>query len=179
MQAWPQGYAPVGYGITPVAAQAPQGQAAQQLGSYEFNAAENAVIGRAGSRIATWGIIQAVCGSLGIAGGLLGLLQGVFALAQGNGGPMVSAVVLLAESGIFLFISLLILRAGGALKRVVHTQGNDVPLLMDALTRLGKAFFTQTILFLVGLGFAVLMGVLALIFLAGAFANFAGHQAGS
>jgi len=142
------------------------GAPGSQYGTYEFSQAENEVIGKCGSRTFTWGVIQIVIAALIALVGLPGLLIGVgVSVAGKSGGALPFVFMYLLEVAFILFLGITWAKAGSALRRVVSTQGNDIPLLMDALARLGTAFLALTILTI--LGFVI--GILALLSLAALF----------
>jgi len=135
--------------------------AASQYGTYEFNEAENDVIGRCGSRTLTWGIIQIVVAGVVALVGLPGLIYSFGATLAGSPAALAFALIYLLEFALILFLGVTWTKAGSALRRVVSTQGNDISLLMDALSRVGTAFLTLTILMVVGVALA-LIGVVLL-----------------
>jgi hypothetical protein len=144
------------------------GQAPTGFGQYEFNQAENQVIGKAGGRIFTWGMIQTIMCALGLLLGLFTLVMGVVALAGGTAAPLINGFILLLETGLGLYLGILYLKAGSALKGVVNTQGNDIPLLMGALSRLGTTFFVQTIIFILAIVLGLLGAILVFVVFAAA-----------
>ena len=127
--------------------------------SYEFNAAENAVIEKCGSRTLMWGILQTFAGALVALVALGTIVMGIGATFAGHPEGLLMAPVSIVEAVVILFLGVTWIKAGQSLKLVVTTQGNDIPLLMDALARLGKAFFLLTILTIVGVVFAGLVMV--------------------
>ena len=149
-----------GYG-QPYAPQAPYGMPAGmgpmpvQYGSYEFNDYENAVIDKAASRARTWGIISIVIGALQLMGALGAILS--------------PGLVVYVPMGIVqIVVGTSFLGAGNALKAVVNTQGNDIPYVMQALEKLGSAFFVQIIVTVIGFVAVALIMVLAVFLIAGA-----------
>jgi hypothetical protein len=131
----------------------PEGYAAPPHG-YEFSGSENAVIEACGSRTYTWGVLQTIGGGLVALLALGATVMGIGATFAGHPEGLIMAAVSIAEAAVILFLGVTWIKAGQSLKLVVTTQGNDIPLLMDALTRLGKAFQVLTILTIVGVVFA-------------------------
>ena len=98
---------------------------------YEFSGAENKIIASVSARTKWWGVISLSLGAL-VA------LLGVFVLASPHGG--------LTEGAPFLLIALApivtgkaYLDAGASLESVVRTEGDDMPHMMTAVTRITTA----------------------------------------
>jgi hypothetical protein len=119
--------------------------------SYEFTDNENATIDTTGSRARTWGIISIVVGGIYTLAGLFFLMKPALIVYLGIG---------LAQ----IFVGKSFLGAGKSMRDVVTTKGNDVPLMLQALQKFGKAFQVQIVMALlaVGLGaLSVVLGALA------------------
>lgn len=135
-----------GYGAMP---QATVGAAASP-GGYEFNQWENATIAKVGSRARTWGIMSIVFGVLLIGGAAL-----LFAYGQKEaklvpiGGAVLAIGIQPIVSGAFY------IAAGSTLSSVVYSQGNDIPLMLQALRKLTHAVRIEAIAAVV----TVLVGV--------------------
>lgn len=112
-------------------------------GGYEFTAAENEVIRRCGSRTAVWGWICGVGGALSLALGALVAVAGVLT------DQLLNAIVAGGTYGamgiINIAIAVCFIGAGGRFGRIVRTQGSDVPLLMEALGGLSRAYLIQIV----------------------------------
>lgn len=140
--------------------------------TYEFNEMENATISSTARFARMWGIISVVSGVLVL---ILGILMVVLlgaavaadaATSGGSSGALKpSMVVALGFSlipaslvsiigGIFYFIS------GNSLKQVAETQGNDIPLLMNAVRSLSRAFMIEAIAMVVGFILGFIIGLL-------------------
>ena len=122
---------PVGY---------PQAPYAPAQSGYEFNAAENRIIGAA----ATWLTVVAVI---------------EFLVAASN---------VLSKSwvgvGLHAVYGALLFTAGTAFRSVVNTQGNDIGYLMKALDSLSQVFLIRIICFVIGaVVLGLVFGVIALI----------------
>lgn len=130
-------------------------------GSYEFNQQENEVFS---SLAMLTKVAGALLGSLFVVSAIQALLLAarlhegaMFAL-----GPVVGSVVVFAL--VCGTVAIMMFRSSAAFSRVVNTQGNDIPNLMDALSSQRRFFSTLKVLVLVWLGFAVLacVGAIAL-----------------
>lgn len=123
--------------------------------SYEFQAAENAVIRKTGKRTKLWGMMTLGAGALVATIGVLAALTGgSFGLAAG--------IVYVLLALIPIVIGSNFVRAGKALISVVTTEGNDIDHLMTAMDGLGRAFIVQAAaaalwaaLMLVGIAMAI------------------------
>jgi len=117
-------------------------------GSYEFNDVENAVIDKTAGRAKTWGTIAIVLGALQLLGAAGAVLN--------------PALVAYLPMGIVqIVIGAQFVGAGNAMKAVVGTQGNDIPYMMQALDKLGSAFFVQIVVTILGVVLVALLVVLA------------------
>ncbi len=112
--------------------------------SYEFNERENQVFFNAASTMKTIGILLLILAVLGI----------IPALSE-------MKVQELVGGAVNIVVAVFLLRASGALKKVVLTEGDDIGHTMVALRALRGYFFIQALQFLVVGGlvvFAVLTG---------------------
>jgi len=110
--------------------------------SYEFNDKENQVFFSASSSMKTVGILLMISA-------VLGLLP---ALADANISKIISG-------GINIVVAVFLLRAAGAFRKIVLTEGDDIGHTMVALRSLRGYFFIQALSFLI-VGGAVTFGVL-------------------
>lgn len=123
-------------------------------GSYEFDAAQNEVIRRAGARTRWWGIFTLAVGVLMIAGALVAILSGGAAAILG--GLVYGAIALIP-----VFVGLNFIRSGKALQAVVATTGSDIGHLMRALDNLSRAFLIQIAAAAVWIALGVIGAILA------------------
>jgi uncharacterized membrane protein YhaH (DUF805 family) len=114
-------------------------------GFYEFNSMENMTISKLAGRVRWWGMFSVTIGGLallGLVGG--GLTIGAAAMTQDGavGGLIMAGTLVVAIPLILIYIvtGSLYLGSGRALNSVVHTQGNDVEHMLQALQKMGKAF---------------------------------------
>ena len=115
--------------------------------SYEFSAIEN----RKFTRLA--GAMQFVA-LLEIAGALFAVFLAAPAALEALEARRVLATLLpVAGVGVPLFVGAWTFRAGGHLRLIVHTEGDDIRHLMDAVTQLTKLYILQAWLFLLAVGF--------------------------
>jgi hypothetical protein len=127
--------------------------------SYEFGPAEEQQIARLAKYVRLWGIVALTLGVLGI-----GLFVAVWIFVAGSGslrgGFLLTSFIAMAPVLVVnALIAFLYIGAGKALRRVVDTQREDVPHLLDGLARLSGAFRIETILGSIGL----VAGLIALI----------------
>ena len=155
----PYGAGPPSMGPNPYAAPgAPMG-AYQGYGQYEFNDMENQIIDKTAGRAKLWGWISAVIGACQLLGGTCGSLANAgFAMYVPYGIVM-------------LIVGITFIGVGNSLRMVVQTQGNDIAHMMQAMQKLGSAFFIQSIAFIVVLVLAVLISVLVFFVLVAAAAS--------
>jgi hypothetical protein len=112
---------------------------------YEFDAAQNAVIGSA----ATWAKVL----------GVVLIVVGAAALLNCN----------IISFGLNLAVGIFFIGGGSSLSAVVNTQGNDIGNMMQALSKLGTAFKIRVIVTLVAVTLLVVVGgIVAAIALAAA-----------
>lgn len=141
-----------GMGAPPYAAP-PQPALAIQYGHYEFSELENGIIDKCAGRAKLWGWISAVLGALQLLGGGCG--------AFANPG----LAVYVPYGIVMLIVGITFVGVGNSLRAVVQTQHNDIAHMMSALEKLGGAFLTQSIAFVVtilaGMAIAVLLFVFA------------------
>jgi hypothetical protein len=107
-------------------------------GTYEFDHAQNQQIGRTGLWARTLGIVL-------IAQGAVGLLD----ITTNAIGSIIGLAIALA-------IGLAFFKGGGALQRVVDTEGLDMPHMLESLSEVTRAFTIRIVLVLIGLGFVLL-----------------------
>jgi len=132
---------------------------------YEFNAAENQIIGKTASRAYLWGLIA-------VAGGLLGILVvaglSVWAVIQSKSAlPLVAIVVAVPLILINVAIGWSYMGAGKSLRSVVETEGNDIQLLMNGLRKITTAFKIESFV-VIGAFVLVILLIGLLILIAGA-----------
>lgn len=154
---------PPSYGGGPPSYGGPPSQ--QGGGTYEFNEAENFTIDNVAKYARVWGIISLISGILLLLMGItVTILGGAIAAAmKGSGNAMGPAIV--AGAGVALIPSSLVsiiggvfyMKSGASLKEVTQTQGNDIPLLMNAVRSLATAFKIEAIAMAVGfvIGFVI------------------------
>ena len=128
-----------------------QGPAPQPLnalpegGVYEFDMVQNIKIAKCASRARTWGVISVILGILI----LLGLVALVALVPSTEAGGM-KGVVLWGSMAPLVFVYLgagvMYFSAGGALRQVVDTQGNDIGLLLSGLNKMSIAFMIEAVL---------------------------------
>ena len=118
--------------------------------AYEFNDAENTVLGRG----ARW---------VGILAWIMIASSGLMVLGSFLTGDTV-AIAGLMVAPIYLIIGLNFRSAAASMKSVIETAGDDIAHLMEALEKLGSALMVMGVLFLLGVvmfgGSAVLLGPL-------------------
>ena len=138
--------------------------------SYEFNDAENVTIASTARFARMWGIISLATGVLTLIIGVL--LVVLFAAATtlataSTSGPTAMKPAMIVAIGASLIPSSLVsiiggifyLRSGASLQRVVETQGNDIPLLVDAVRALSRAFMIEAIAMMVGFVIGLVIGI--------------------
>ena len=106
-------------------------------GSYEFDSEQNVVL----SKTATWVSLFAW---ILIASSVLSAIGGVVSADEASIGMLIA-------SGIYFIAGLRLRGSASSMKQVVETEGNDIEHLIDALDKLGSAFKTMGIVFLVGI----------------------------
>ena len=151
---------------------APQMQM-QAPASYEFNDAENGAIANTAKFARIWGWISLVSGVLLL---LMSLLV-IFAIAallasMHSSGSMPSTLStakitalglsLLPSSIVSILGGIFYISSGSSLQRVVTTQGSDIPLLMDAMKSLSRAFMIEAIALIVSFVFGLVIGLMNL-----------------
>ncbi len=118
--------------------------------AYEFNDAENTVLGR----VARW---------VGILAWIMIASSGLMVLGSFLTGDTV-AIAGLMVAPIYLIIGLNFRSAAASMKSVIETAGDDIAHLMEALEKLGSALMVMGVLFLLGVvmfgGSVVLLGPL-------------------
>jgi hypothetical protein len=155
----PYGGGPPSMGQNPYAAPgAPMG-AYQGYGQYEFNDMENQIIDKTAARAKLWGWISAVIGALQLFGGTCGSLA--------NAGM----AVYVPYGIVMLIVGITFIGVGNSLRMVVQTQGNDIAHMMQALQKLGNAFFIQAIAFIVMVVLVAVISVLVFFVLIAAAAS--------
>lgn len=118
--------------------------------AYEFNDADNMVLGRT----ARWAMVLAWI--MIVSSGLM-----VLASLLTDGAVAVGTFTV---APIYLIIGLKVRSAAASMKSVIETTGADVTHLMEALEKLGSALMVMGVLFLLGVvlfgGSLVLLGTL-------------------
>jgi hypothetical protein len=140
---------------------APMGMAPVQYGTYEFNDAENAIIGKTAGRAKLFGIISIVLGAL-------------YSMSSCGACAKADLLMNLPQGVIGIVVGIFFIGVGNSLQNVVNTQGNDIQHIMEALQKMGTAFLVQIITWIVG--FALGLIVFALIFLVFAAAAASGNM---
>ena len=151
----PPGYTQPSYGGGPAsmgpnpygAPGAPMG-AYQGYGTYEFNDMENQIIDKTAGRAKLWGWISAVLGACQLLGGTCGSLASA------------TMAVYVPYGIVMLIVGITFIGVGNSLRSVVQTQGNDIAHMMQAMQKLGSAFFIQSIACIVMLVLAIIISVL-------------------
>jgi hypothetical protein len=118
--------------------------------SYEFSPAEEAKIARLAWRVRVWGIVALTLGVLGVALFSLVWIQLAGADASSRAFLLTSFIAMAPVLVVNALIAFLYIGAGKALRRIVDTQHQDVPHLLDGLARLSGAFRIETILGSIG-----------------------------
>lgn len=150
-----------------------QAQAAQPMayggppagggGAYEFNDAENAVIGRTASRALLWGVFALAGGGLML---LFVLGLSIFLIVQTeSAAPLMMVVFVLPVVLVYLAIGWFYVGAGRSLRSVVDTAGNDVEHLMTALGRMSTAFKIEVIVMIIVFVLAIIAVVIMVVVL--------------
>ncbi len=101
------------------------------LESYEFTAEQNELIADLARKMKGVGIFMAAIGALALAGCLTSALRARPDLA----------VALALTATFFLAVATWTVKAGGEFRRIVDTQGSDIPHTMNALAQL-RRFYT-------------------------------------
>ena len=137
--------------------------------SYEFDESQNAVIASTARFARLWGVISLVTGVLALVLGVLAatVLAAALPAASASGTSPLLKPTMIVALGISMIPSALVsiiggvfyLNSGASLQNVVTTQGNDIPLLMDAVRSLSRAFMIEAIAmmvaFVVGFGIGI------------------------
>ncbi len=139
------------------------GQPTAAGGTYEFNDIENQTIDKLARRSRLWGIFALVSGVLGL------LVLGAIGLAMDEISSELprelrgAVPLMLAGFAPFVLVNLIIgglyMQAGGAMKQVVSTQGNDIELMLEGVKKLGGAFMIEAIVTLVTVGIGFFAGI--------------------
>lgn len=127
-------------------------------GAYEFDMMQNQKIDKCASRARTWGLISVILGTLVV----FGLIAFVTMVPTSTGGGPDAVVVwgtMAPMVLVYLGAGAMYFSAGGALRQVVRTQGNDIALLLSGLNKMSIAFAIEAVLTVV----LVLVGVAALL----------------
>ena len=101
------------------------------LESYEFDAEQNRLIADLARKMLGVGVFMATIGALALAGCFAGALRGRLDLA----------VALVLVAAFFLAIAIWTVQAGLEFRRIVETEGEDIPHTMNALAQL-RRFYT-------------------------------------
>lgn len=138
--------------------------------NYEFNELENTQLASTARFAKLWGIISLVSGILLLLMGILitVMMAGVTAAAAASSSstPGMSPAAM-GAIGIGLIPSALVsiiggifyMNSGSALSSVVTTQGNDIPLLMNAIKGLSRAFMIEAIAMAIGFVLGFILGL--------------------
>ena len=125
------------------------GQPTAAGGTYEFNDLENQTIDKLARRSRLWGLFALISGGIGLIGlGAMGLMMEQIARELPNEMENVLPLALIGLAPLVLvnlIIGGLYMQAGGALKKVVNTQGNDIELALEGIKKLGGAFMIEAI----------------------------------
>lgn len=132
---------------------------------YEFNASENQTIEKVGKICRLWGIIGLILGVVGLLA-VIGVLIFLVTTAVSSGssalvGPTALLGTLVPVVLVQLVIPFFYLNAGKSFTQVVTTTGNDMPHLMSASEKLGKAFLIEAIVALVAAVIGLVFGIVA------------------
>jgi len=119
-------------------------------GSYEFDPRQNDTIGELAQAMKFVGVFTIVAG---IAYGVVA----VFALRSGQvGGPIAAGI----QCVIDIVLGLYLIAAAANFRRIVDTQGADMPNLMGALEQLRRYFTLQMVTIIIAL--VALVGIVVL-----------------
>lgn len=140
----------------------PAGHPGVGQSQYEFDEVENYTIARAAKFAKVWGIFALIIGALlliAIIGALV--MSRDIAWEMGVDPTMVMGIIagLSPLAIVNLIIGGLYIASGSALRAVVDTAGNDVPLMMSGLNRLGNAFRIEAIVTIVALVGGFILGL--------------------
>ncbi len=128
----------------------PDSQSSSPPAEYEFGVTENIVISDCGGRARVWGLLCILAGAVQLVASVLNIAR----LIPGNG------ALFSLPAGVFnVLLGVYFTRAGGSMKSVVDTQGNDITLMMNALRNLSRAFFVQIVATMVFI--VLVLGVIA------------------
>jgi hypothetical protein len=145
----------------PAAAAGFQSQIPTGAGHYEFTDYENLIIDKLAGRVRWWGGLSLVFGAFALlavlggglaAGAALMQLEGAVGLLVIGGALAISIPVVL----IYVVTGSLYLGSGKALRDVVHSQGSDVPHMLTALQKMGRAFKIELWVSILGYAFMIL-----------------------
>ena len=136
--------------------------------TYEFNDFENTTLASTARWAKWWGIISIASGALLLILGVLMIVVLGAAMAtappSSSGGAAITpatvvaiGVSLIPASLVSIIGGVFYLMSGNSLQKVVSTQGEDVPLLMDAVKTLTRAFMIEAIALVVSfiIGFVI------------------------
>ena len=146
------------------------GYGAPPGGTYEFNPTENLTIADVARYARLWGIISLVSGVLVFMLGIgIAIMGGAIAAATAGRGSAnaLSSSAAVAAVGIALIPTAIVsfiggifyMRSGAALRSVVDTEGNDIPLLTEAVRSLSLAFKIEAIAMAVSFVIGLFIGV--------------------
>ncbi len=137
---------------------------------YEFSEAENARIDVAAKYARWWGGISIASGVLLVlmGGGLLLVASTAGLLPSGTPGKAgiaitlgAIAVAVLPVGAVYFACGFFYLGAGADLKKVITTEGQDMPLFIHAMRSMGRAFMVEAIATVAGLVLGAILGVVA------------------
>ena len=118
---------------------------------YEFSATENQTIDKTGGRAILYGYISIVVG-------IVGILASIGVGVAFGGGAILFGVGLAGACLPTLAAGFWYVQAGQALKGVVATNGDDISLMMVALSRVASAFRLEGIATIVALVLGIVLG---------------------
>jgi len=139
-----------------------------QAGGYEFNEVENGAIASTAKFARIWGWISLVSGvillmlSLTVAFAFTAMLASMHSTGSALSTAKISAISmsLVPTSIVSIVGGIFYISSGSSLQRVVTTQGNDIPLLMDAVKQLSRAFMIEAIAMIVSFVIGLAIGLM-------------------
>jgi hypothetical protein len=121
---------------------------------YEFSALENKRFTRLAGAMQTVSVLEVMAGLLGIAPAWPAAVQGF------SEGKVLASLLPVAAVVVPVLVGVWTYRAGGHLRLIVRTQGDDIAHLMAAMGELTKLYILQIWLFLMAVG-AVIFSLVA------------------
>jgi len=131
-------------------------------GNYEFTEPENIIIRGAGGRSRTWGVMSIIIGAIEV---VLGGIVTAYGFTVSNATVKGTLIGL----GLFVVIAALVpvitgkfyMDAGGALTDVANTQGDDIPLMLNAVSKLKIAVQIEALFTIGAFVLGLIVGILA------------------